>query len=39
LLPSEWIVGGIAVACLLLLGIHIPHLFNNMLQQAVAVAR
>jgi hydrogenase-4 component F len=36
LLPSEWIVAGIAVACLLLLGIHIPHLFNNMLQQAVA---
>jgi len=37
--PSEWIVAGIAVACLLLLGIHIPHLFNNMLQQAVAVVR
>jgi len=39
LAPSEWIVAGIALACLLLLGIHIPHLFNNMLQQAVAVAR
>jgi len=39
LLLSEWIVAGIAVACLLLLGIHIPHLFNNMLQQAVAVVR
>ncbi len=36
---SEWIVAGIAVACLLLFGIHIPHLFNNILQQAVAVLR
>jgi hydrogenase-4 component F len=39
LAPSEWIVTGIAAACLLLFGIHIPHLFNNILQQAAAVLR
>jgi hydrogenase-4 component F len=36
---SETIVAGISVAFLLLLGIHIPDLFNTMLQQALAVVK
>lgn len=39
LLPSEWSVMGIAALCLLCFGARIPHLFNVLLQEAMAVLR
>jgi hydrogenase-4 component F len=39
LIPSEYLVMGIAVLCLIFFGARIPHLFGVLVQEAMAVLR
>jgi hydrogenase-4 component F len=39
LIPSEYLVMGIAVLCLIFFGVRIPHLFGVFVQEAMAVLR
>jgi hydrogenase-4 component F len=39
LIPSEYAVMGVAAVCLLFFGARIPHMFNVLLQEAMAVLR
>jgi hydrogenase-4 component F len=39
LIPSEYMVMGIAVLCLLSFGARVPHLFGAVVQEAMAVLR